>query len=237
MTSPQRDTVLLDVDGTLADTTYHHALAWSRAFARHDLAPPLWRVHRAIGMGGDKLVALVAGESVERDLGDALREGWEAEYRKLLPEVTLLDGARDLVLALHARGLRVALASSGKAPFTEHVVGLLDLPEGALAAATSSDDAEESKPEPDILQAALTAAGGTGAVLVGDTTYDVASAARMGAPCVAVRSGGFGVEELRTAGAVLVVDGPADLVQADWDDLLRREPPSGSTRTHAPVAD
>jgi phosphoglycolate phosphatase-like HAD superfamily hydrolase len=235
MTSPQRDTVLLDVDGTLADTTYHHALAWARAFARHDLAPPLWRVHRAIGMGGDKLVALVAGDSVERDLGDALRAGWEAEYQELLPEVVLLDGARDLVLALHRRGLTVALASSGKAPFTEHVVGLLDLPDGVLAAATSSDDAEESKPQPDILQAALAEAGGTAAVVVGDTTYDVTSAARMGAPCVAVRTGGFGVEELETAGAVLVVDGPGDLVGADWDDLLRREPPSGASRTHAPV--
>jgi phosphoglycolate phosphatase-like HAD superfamily hydrolase len=235
MTSSARDTVLLDVDGTLADTTYHHALAWARAFARHDLAPPLWRVHRAIGMGGDKLVAMVAGDDVERDLGDAVREGWEVEYEHLLPEIVLLDGARDMVMALHERGLRIALASSGKSRFTEHVIELLDLPEGVLAAVTSSEDADESKPEPDILQAALQDAGGERAVLVGDTPYDVASAARMGAPCVALRSGGFGVEELETAGAVLVVDGPRDLVDADWDELLRREPPERAEGTHAPI--
>lgn len=103
MTEPTRDTVLLDVDGTLADTTYHHTLAWPRAFAQHDLAPPLWHIHRCIGMGGDKLIPMVAGEGVERDLGDMLREQWAQEYELLLPETHLLQGARDLVLALHDR--------------------------------------------------------------------------------------------------------------------------------------
>lgn len=234
MTTP-RDTVLLDVDGTLADSTYHHALAWARAFARHDLSPALWRVHRAIGMGGDKLVEVVCDAEVERALGEELRAGWEEEYTKVLPEVQLLEGARDLVLSLHRRGLRVALASSGKSRFTDHVIEQLDLPDGVLAAVTSSDAAEQSKPAPDILQVALEESGGSGALLVGDTTYDVASAARMGAPCVAVRSGGFGVQELRDAGAVLVVDGPKELLDADWDALLRADPPESADETEAPL--
>lgn len=226
-TSPA-DTVVLDIDGTLADSTYHHALAWARAFARVDLHPPLWRVHRTIGMGGDKLVAEVAGEEVEAEHGDALREAWEEEYDALLPEVGLLPGARDLVLALADRGLTVTLATSGKDRFTEHVLRQLDLPEGTLAAGASSEEVEESKPAPDVVARAIERAGGTAAVMVGDTPYDVAAAARVGAPCVAVRTGGFGDQELLDAGAVLVVDTPADLVDADWDRLLTREPGSSS---------
>lgn len=235
MTEPTRDTVLLDVDGTLADTTYHHTLAWSRAFAQHALAPPLWQIHHCIGMGGDKLVPMLAGEGVERDLGDTLREQWAQEYERLLPETHLLQGARDLVMALHERGLKVALVSSGKEAFTEHVLDLLDLPEGVLGTVTTSDDAQESKPQPDILQVALDRVAGAGALVVGDTPYDVASAARMGAPCVVVRSGGFGVQELESSGAVLVVDGPEDLIDADWEDLLRREPPPGAEDPEPPM--
>ena len=228
--SPRHDTVILDVDGTLADSTYHHALAWARAFARVDLHPPLWRIHRTIGMGGDKLVAEVAGEEVEREHGDTLREAWEEEYDELLPEVGLLPGARELVLALVDRGLTVTLASSGKERFTQHVLRQLDLPDGTLAARTSSDEVEESKPAPDLLARALEESGGTSALVVGDTTYDVAAAARLGAPCVAVRTGGFGDQELLDAGAVTVVDTPADLLDEDWDQLLGVELPATARR-------
>ena len=229
------DTVLLDVDGTLADTTYHHALAWARAFAASDLTPPLWQIHRAIGMGGDKLVAAVAGKDVEERHGDALRQRWEEEYARLLPEIVLLPGARDLVLLLVDRGVRVALASSGKARFTDHVVGLLDLPDDALAATTSSDDAEQSKPEPDILSSALQAAGGSSALVVGDTTYDVTAAARMGAPCVALLSGGFGRVELEDSGAVHVAGTPAELLDADWDGLLSSGPAPEAQEDRTPL--
>ncbi len=231
------DTVLLDVDGTLADSSYHHALAWHRAFARQGLPTAIWRLHRAIGMGGDKLVAVVSGADVEARHGDALRAAWEEEYAVLLEGVGLLPGARELLLHLHGLGFALALASSGKARFTEHVVELLDLPEGTLAAVTSSDDAEESKPEPDILQVALERAGGSSAIVLGDTPYDVASAARMGAPCVVVRSGGFGAAELESAGAVLVVDEPADLLDADWAALARSTPPTRAARAHSPLPD
>ncbi|GGK82860.1 HAD family hydrolase [Ornithinimicrobium pekingense] len=228
MTSPspaRHDTVIVDVDGTLADSTYHHALAWARAFARVDLHPPLWRIHRTIGMGGDKLVAEVAGEDVEREHGDTLREAWEEEYDELLPEVGLLPGARELVLALVGRGLTVTLATSGKERFTQHVLGQLDLPEGTLAARTSSDEVEQSKPAPDLLARSLEESGGTSALVVGDTTYDVAAAARLGMPCVAVRTGGFGDQELLDAGAAAVVDTPADLLDEDWGRLLTVQPP------------
>lgn len=233
--STPRDTVLLDVDGTLADTTYHHAIAWARALAALDLHPPLWQVHRAIGMGGDRLVAAVAGEDAEREQGDAARDGWERAYRDLLPEVVLLPGARELVLALAEQGLRVGLATSGLSVFTDHVLELLDLPGGTLAAVTSSDQADRSKPAPDILAAALRDAGGTSAVVVGDTPYDVAAAARMGAPCVTVRTGGFGAAELEAAGAALVVESVADLVHTDWDRLLATTVPEGAEETDAPL--
>ena len=91
--------VLFDVDGTLIDSTYHHAIAWARAFARFDLYPPLWRVHRSIGMGGDQLVPNLVGVDVESKHGGDLRDAWEAEYEKLLPEVRGFDGAADAVRA------------------------------------------------------------------------------------------------------------------------------------------
>lgn len=234
--SAPRRTVVLDVDGTLADSTYHHAVAWRRAFVREDGPnPALWRVHRAIGMGGDRLVAAVAGQDVEDRLGDRLREAWEEEYATLLDQVGLLPGARELVLQLRDGGFTVALASSGKDRFTQHVLGLLDLPEGTLAAVTSSDEAGESKPEPDILEAAIEDAGGELAFAVGDTPYDVAAAARAGAPCVGLRTGGFGTAELEEAGAALVADEPADLLGTDWTELARSRPPAGADRSHSPL--
>lgn len=235
-----RATVILDVDGTLADTNYHHTLAWSRAFASVGLHPPLWQIHRAIGVGGDKLVEAVAGEEAEREHGDALRSAWEEEYAELLPEVRLLPGARDLVLRLADRGLTVVLASSGKEQFTSHVLDLLDLPEGTLAAQASSDEAEESKPAPDVLEVALDKVGESAddALMVGDTPYDVAAAGRLGMPCVAVLTGGFGREELDGAGAVLTVDSTADLARLDdqtWADVLSAEPGPGAARTDSPA--
>lgn len=231
-----RNTAVLDVDGTLADSTYHHAVAWRRAFADIDgPAPALWRLHRAIGMGGDRLPTAVAGQEVEDRLGDRLREAWEEEYAQLLDQVGLLPGARELVLELKEAGFTIALASSGKDRFTQHVLGLLDLPKGTLSAVTSSDQAGESKPEPDILEAAIVEAGGEIAFAVGDTPYDVAAAARAGAPCVALRTGGFGTAELQDAGAALIADEPTDLLGTDWAELARSRPPQGSDRAHSPL--
>ena len=231
MADPQgthrHDTVLLDVDGTLVDSTYHHALAWHRAFQGHGIRVPMWKVHRAIGMGGDRLVAAVAGDDVEESLGDTLREEWEEGYERLIDEVEPLPGAADLVRALVEKGFIVGLASSGKPDHTRTAVERLGVGD-LLAAVTTSEDAESSKPAPDILSVALEKCGGTSAIVVGDSTFDIASAARIGSPCGATRTGGFGRDELREAGAVLVADGMVELLEADWAALSGATPPGGA---------
>lgn len=209
------DTVLLDVDGTLIDSTYFHALAWIRAFARHDLHPHWWQVHRTIGMGGDLLVGELCGEAVEERLGDTLRAQWADEYRRVLPEVRAFTGVAELISRLRRQGLVVALASSGAAEFTDAAIDLIGVERSELGAVTTSEDADRSKPEPDILSVALEKAGGQSAVLIGDTVWDVESAKRLGSRCVAVRSGGFSTGELSEAGAVLVVDDVAQLAASD----------------------
>lgn len=210
------DAVLLDVDGTLVDSTYLHGVAWSRAFARHRTPPPMWQVHRAIGMGGDKLVAHVTDEETEARIGDALREAWREEYLPLRAEVVALPGASELVAELREHGARIAVASSGDPQFAEEAIELLGIGE-LVDVLLTSDDVDASKPEPDLLQETLQRLGDVDrAVLVGDTVYDVESARRAGLPCLAVRTGGFGQEELEAAGAVLVAGSTEDLRHGVW---------------------
>lgn len=228
MTAEQtRGIALLDVDGTLVDSTYLHALAWHRAFGDHDVMVAFWRVHRAIGMGGDKLVAHVAGDEVEDRLGEELREGWEEHFEPLRDQVTALRGASDLVRALAAAGIAPVLASSGKSKYLDDAIDLLGIRD-QVTAVTTSDDTEDSKPDPDILAIALDRAAGEldqqdlPAFVVGDSVYDIQAAQRLGLACIGVRTGGFGVAELTEAGAVLVVDEPVDLLETDltryWQD-------------------
>lgn len=204
------DTAIFDVDGTLVDTNYQHALAWYRAFRRHDLTLPIWRIHRAIGMGGDQLVAHVAGDGVEQDLGDVLREEWVAEFDQLIDEVQPFDGARELLVAVKERGFRLVLASSGKSQHVEHFLELLD-GTSVADAWTTSDDAERSKPEPDLLETALRQVDGAEAVMVGDSVWDCVAAGKLHVPTLAVRTGGFSTEELTEAGAVRVFDSLQEL--------------------------
>jgi HAD superfamily hydrolase (TIGR01549 family) len=197
------ETVIFDVDGTLVDTNYHHAIAWFQAFQRHGVTVPVWRVHRAIGMGGDRLVAHVAGDDVERELGDALREEWKRAYEPMLREVRGFAGARDLVAAAADRGWAVALASSGDPAHVKHYLDLLDLHELADDW-TSAQDVSKTKPAPDLLDTALRRVGGGRACLIGDSTWDCAAAERAGLPCVTLLTGGFAEAELREAGAAAV---------------------------------
>lgn len=214
--------ILFDIDGTLVDSTYHHALAWHRAFDRHGVQVPMWRVHRAIGMGGDRLVAHVAGDDVERDHGDDLRAAWEEEYAGLVDEVPALPGATELVKRLAADGHAVALASSGAERFSKIAVELLGIGDD-VAAMTNSDDAEDSKPAPDILGVTLDQLGEVdGAVFLGDTPYDVEAADRLGLGCIAVLTGGFSRDELSEAGAHLVVEDLTELAGLDWSAHLRK---------------
>lgn len=215
------DTVILDVDGTLVDSNYHHSIAWARAFGRHELFPPLWRIHRAIGMGGDKLVVEVAGQAAEDEHGDALRDRWTTEFDQLVGEVRAFSGSRHLLETLKQRGLSVVLASSGQ---PQHVEVFLDLFDGrSLADAwTTAEDAQESKPAADLLLAALERVHGSRGVMVGDATWDAQAAQAAGLPSIGLRTGGFGEDELRGAGASEVFDGPQELAEALTQGLLDR---------------
>jgi beta-phosphoglucomutase-like phosphatase (HAD superfamily) len=105
---------ILDVDGTLVDTNYHHAIAWYRAFRQSEVLLPIWRIHRHIGMGGDQLVEALGGEQLEKEKGDDIRAAESVLYGELMSEVEPLEGARDLIVDLKERGHAVVLASSAR---------------------------------------------------------------------------------------------------------------------------
>jgi HAD superfamily hydrolase (TIGR01509 family) len=192
---------ILDVDGTLVDTNYHHAIAWFRAFLRNDVVVPVWRVHRHIGMGGDQLVAAVAGDEIEERAGDDIRAAESDLYRALIGEVRTMEGSRELIEDLRARGNAVVLASSAKDWEVEHYIELLGVRE-IVDAWTTSADVEQTKPEPDLIRAALEKVDADGdAMLIGDTVWDVEAAKRAGVETLAVLTGGFSEQELRDAGA------------------------------------
>jgi HAD superfamily hydrolase (TIGR01549 family) len=205
--------LVLDVDGTLVDTNYHHALGWFRAFRRHGVTVPIWRIHRAIGMGGDQLVPAVAGWKVENAVGDAVRTAWKEEADSLLGEVCPIEGAHRLLEDAHEAGYTVVLASSGKPDHVDHYLDLVDARELADAW-TSSADVSATKPEPNLIEVALDKVGGGQAVVVGDSVWDCVAAGRLGLPAVAVLTGGFGEQELIDKGALRVYD-DLDQLRAD----------------------
>jgi HAD superfamily hydrolase (TIGR01549 family) len=204
-------TVVLDVDGTLLDSNYHHTLAWARAFEHVGVTVPLWRIHRTIGMGGDKLVAAAAGDEVEREHGAAVRERWEQEYDEIIEETRLLPGAKELLVALSERGVDVALASSSIPKHARHAFDLLDADDLA-ATATTAEDAEESKPDPELIQEALDRLAARSACVIGDSVWDVEAARRAGVPAYGVLTGGTSRDELDQAGAAGVYDDAQDLL-------------------------
>ncbi|MGZ8738692.1 MAG: HAD family hydrolase, partial [Nocardioides sp.] len=140
MTEPLNvDTVVLDVDGTLVDSVYTHVTAWMRAFRGVGVPVEGWRIHRAVGMGGDRLVAEVAGQRVEDAVGDGVRELHDQEYDDMVGGVLALPGADDLLETLKRRGFSVVLASSGTKTQTEQALALLDRSELADAWVCSAD--------------------------------------------------------------------------------------------------
>jgi len=202
---------ILDIDGTLVDTNYQHAIAWYRAFRAHGVVLPLWRIHRHIGMGGDQLVAALAGEDFDSERGDDVRDEEKERYMDLIEEVEPLDGARDLLVRLGSRGHSIVLASSAKQDEVDHYLDLLDARDLAKGWTTSAD-VEQTKPEPDLVAAAVEKAGGGSAVMLGDSTWDCKAAGRAGVPTIGVLTGGFSELELREAGAVCVFENLADLM-------------------------
>jgi HAD superfamily hydrolase (TIGR01549 family) len=215
------DTLVFDVDGTLVDTNYQHALAWYRAFRRFDLTPALWRIHRAVGMGGDQLVKAVAGKDVEDERGDELRSAWTEEFDEFIDEVQPFSGAEPLLAEVRKRKLRLVLASSGQRKHVEHYLDLLNGRELAEAW-TTSEDAEQTKPAPDLVETAMAKVEGVHAVMIGDSTWDAKAAKRAGLPTYAIRTGGFSAEELLDAGASNVYDSLEEL-QDDLDAVLAAE--------------
>ncbi len=221
---------ILDVDGTLVDTNYHHAIAWYRAFRQHGLVLPLWRIHRHIGMGGDQLVAALAGDGTEERAGDDIRAAETALYLALIDEVQPFRDSRELLVDLRGRGASVVLASSAKAAEVDHYLDLLDARDLAEAWTTSAD-VERTKPAPDLVQSALEklGAGPEDAFLVGDTPWDVKAAEQAGVPTYAVLTGGFSEQELRDAGAADVHESVSHL-RGDLDEVMRtRTPATGNT--------
>jgi HAD superfamily hydrolase (TIGR01549 family) len=203
---------LLDVDGTLVDANYQHALAWFRAFRRFGIVLPVWRLHRHIGMGGDQYVAAVAGEDVERRCGDDLRDAHSEEFAPMRDECQPLDGAHDLLVELKRRGKTVVLASSASEDDLEFFLGRLDVKE-LLDGWTSKDDVERTKPHPDAIDAALEKAGTQDAVMVGDSRWDIEAAANAGLQTVCVITGGWSEQELRDHGAAAVFDSIPHLLE------------------------
>jgi HAD superfamily hydrolase (TIGR01549 family) len=194
---------ILDIDGTLVDTNYQHAMAWYLAFRQHEVVLPVWRIHRHIGMGGDQLVAAVAGDEVEERVGDDIRAAEAALYLATIQSTSVLEGARELIEELKAEGRQVVLASSAKAREVDHYLDLLDARE-LVDGWTTSADVEQTKPEPDLVHAALDRLDTDDAVMIGDTPWDVRAAKGAGVPTIAVLTGGFSEQELRDAGAAAV---------------------------------
>jgi HAD superfamily hydrolase (TIGR01509 family) len=201
---------ILDIDGTLVDTNYHHAISWYRAFRQHGIVLPIWRIHRHIGMGGDQLVEALTDRQTEEEKGDDIRDAEGPLYMSMIEEVEPLEGSRELMADLKQRGHPVVLASSAKKAEVEHYLDLLDARELADAW-TTSDDVERTKPQPDLVNAAMEKVGADDGVMLGDTPWDVKAAKQAGVETVAVLTGGFSEQEVREAGAVAVFESVAEL--------------------------
>jgi HAD superfamily hydrolase (TIGR01509 family) len=221
--------VLLDVDGTLVDSNTAHAEAWAAAFAEAGLeAPPVDEIRRMIGMGGDKLLPAAVGLTEEAPLGRQVAERRSEIFRQRhLPALAAAPGSTELVRGLLARGLQVGIATSAQ---PEELRGLLErarVPQDLADLAASSEDVAASKPDPDVVHAALEQIGlpPEAVVLVGDTPYDVEAAARAGVAVIALRCGGWSDGDLH--GAAAVYDDPADLL-ANLDAALAAAEPAGS---------
>lgn len=207
--------VLFDVDGTLIDSNDQHARAWVAALAEAGYPIPFERVRPLIGMGGDKILpALVPGLEEDSPEGKAIGESRKRAFaQRELETIPPARGARALLEAVRARGARVVVATSAKKSELQGLLARGDL--GALVdVAATGDDATDSKPDPDIIGAALKKANvaARDAVMVGDTQYDIEAAHRAGVPCVALLCGGNPPETLRAADA-LYAD-PAELAES-----------------------
>ena len=241
MTSPRRfglRGVLIDIDGTLLDSNDAHAASWADVFAENHMDIPFERVRPLIGMGGDKVVPELTGHDHESPEGERLsarkKEIFEREY---LPTLQPTRGARRLLERLVAEGLTLVIATSAGGDELRGLVertGISDL----IDDATSSGDVESSKPDPDVIGAALRKGGFREgeAIMLGDTPYDVEAAARAGVPTIALRCGGWWNDQA-LGGAVAIYNDPADLLaQYDESPLGEVRKPEVEERGPRPTA-
>jgi HAD superfamily hydrolase (TIGR01509 family) len=204
---------LLDVDGTLIDSNHAHAASWVETAAEMGFDVPLERVRPLIGMGGDKLIPELFGVEADSRQGKAMSaRRLEIFRQRYLPAITPFPEVRRLVERLRRDGLTLVIATSAKGDeLTDllKVAGVGDL----IDETTTSSDAESSKPDPDIIEAALRRGGcpARGAIMLGDTPYDVEAAGRAGVPIIALRCGGWDDAALR--GALAIYDDPAQLLR------------------------
>jgi HAD superfamily hydrolase (TIGR01509 family) len=215
--------VLFDMDGTLVDTNYLHAVTWWQAFGQAGHHVPMADIHRAIGMGSDKLLDALLDCGRDKDADAGLRAAHSTLYATYWSRLRPLPGAADLLRACKRRGLSVVLASSAdEREF--NVLRAALAAEDAIDEATFSGDVDQSKPAPDLVQLALEKAGAAPgeAVFVGDTVWDVAACQKAGVPCIGLLSGGIGRSELRDAGAAQIYAGPQELLASFHDSLLGR---------------
>ena len=206
--------VLFDVDGTLVDSTYVHTLAWWQAFRQAGYDVPMASIHRSVGMGGDRILDSLLPGDRDPDGDQEILASHAAVFATYWTSLRPLDGARDLLARCHDSGLAVALASSARERDLEALRATMAADE-YIDAATSSSDAEESKPAPDILIAALKAVGvqAGDAVYIGDAVWDIYAAGKIGVPAIGLTCGGTSEAELRDAGAVAVYESPRMLLE------------------------
>lgn len=204
--------VILDVDGTLVDSNDAHASAWMQALEEHGYTVPYEKVRGLIGMGGDNLLPEAAGLDIDQSPGSSIARRWEELFQKeYLPRLQAFPQVRELLRRMKDSGLKLVVASSAKASQLKPLLKLTGA-EDVIEARTSSDDADSSKPDADIVASALRKLGFAPdeVLMLGDTPYDIQAAGKIGVKVVALRCGGFSDDDLK--GALAIYDSPADVV-------------------------
>lgn len=212
---PEHSALVFDLDGTLVDTNFQHALAWSIALHEIDVDVPIWKMHRRVGMSGSLLANQLArqiGFSLSPDELERVTAAHKREYGRLEDTVHAVPGASDLLATLETAGVPWAIATSGTAADAESALARLDLPDGAVVV-TSDDVDAPAKPDPAIFLAAIERLGVAqeDAFIVGDSVWDVLAARRARCLAVGVLAGGYSESELMTAGAYRVVEDAHEL--------------------------
>jgi HAD superfamily hydrolase (TIGR01509 family) len=221
-----RPALLFDLDGTLVDSVYQHVLAWRSALESEGIDLSVWRIHRRIGMSGGLFLRALdreLGRSLGEGVAERLRVAHAASYLKLWDQVRPLPGARDVLIALSAIRVPWAIATSGSQHTASGPLSMLGIPDGTPI--VTRDQVAYAKPNPDLFLAAAERLGVPpgDCFVVGDSIWDLLAAQRAGALGVGLLSGGYGREELDSAGAYRVYDDPADLL-AHLDELGIRNP-------------